>query len=168
MATTQSMIRLRPKFWAAIALAVLLAIWLGVPTFNKWRADRLVDELCAKDGGINVYETVTLPKERFNKYGQPEIRFKDYMQPSDSLYFSYEGKDLIGNSGGKDTSELGVWRSVIRLHRRSDEKVLGETVQYSRRGGDPVGPWHPSSHGCPINASEWDLAKKVLVKQDGR
>jgi len=38
----------------------------GCTTPSQWIADAQVDELCTKDGGIKVYETVTLPKERFS------------------------------------------------------------------------------------------------------
>ena len=37
---------------------------------EKERLDREVKRLCAIDGGIKVYETVKLPAERFDQYGQ--------------------------------------------------------------------------------------------------
>lgn len=153
----------------AIAIVLILSIWWTVPTYRKWRADKLVDELCAKDGGIKVYETVTLPSSMFNEYGQPKIKFAGHVATdSDTsgsgLYFSIESTDIIGDQNQSDISKLVVWKSRISLLRSSDGKVLGETICYSRRGGDAIGPWHPSSYSCPKSASEWDLAGKVVCK----
>jgi hypothetical protein len=53
-----------------VVIVLFFILWQGVPAFNIWQADNLVDELCAKDGGVKVYETVILPKERFNEWGQ--------------------------------------------------------------------------------------------------
>lgn len=51
---------------AEMAFAGLL--WFAVG--EKWLLDRQVRELCAKDGNVKVYETVRLPAEKFNSYGQ--------------------------------------------------------------------------------------------------
>jgi hypothetical protein len=129
----------------------------------------LIDELCAKDGGIKIYETLMLPTSMFNEYGQPKIRFAGKAggsKKSDTgLNFSSVTLDIIGKRDAGDISELVVWQSKIRLHRTSDRKILGETICYSRRGGDAIGPWHPSSYSCPNNASEWNLASKVVIKK---
>ena len=162
-----------PKFWVGIVLVVLLSAWLGIPTFNKWQADKMVDELCAKDGGARVYETVRLPSRMFNQYGQPEIYFKSQLYRPKSitesnntgLYFDLETKDIIGNHNSTNISTLAVWKMRITLHREINSKMLGETVLYARRGGDAVGPWHPSSYSCPMNSSEWDLASKVVFQE---
>ena len=37
---------------------------------EKARLDREVDHLCAIDGGIRVYETITLPADQFDKEGR--------------------------------------------------------------------------------------------------
>lgn len=160
----------RKQFWICLAMFLLFAVWWAVPTYRKWQADKLVDELCAKDGGLKVYETVTLPATMFNKYGQPKIKFVGPSEGSESmsdvgLYFSSEQRNLVGDPNTNDINKLVVWQSKIRLHRRSDGKVLGEAILYARRGGDAIGPWHPSSYSCPSNTSEWDLANKVVMKK---
>lgn len=170
---TNSPLWLRPKLWIGLVVVVLFSVWLGIPTFNKWRADKLVDELCAKDGGVKAYETVSLPSRMFNQYGQPKIYFRSQLvrinptsEPnSTGLYFDLETKNIIGNSNSTAISKLTVWKMRITLHREIDNKVVGETVSYARRGGDAVGPWHPSSYSCPLNAREWDLASKVVYQK---
>lgn len=153
-----------------IILVIVLFFWWGLPTFNKWRADKMVDDLCAKDGGGKVYETTSLSSAMFNEHGQPKIRFAgkagtECDASTDEFCFTIDTKDIVGSHNASDVGRLAVWQSWIRLQRSSDGKVLGETILYSRRGGDAIGPWHPSSYSCPDNASEWDLARKVIVKK---
>ena len=50
---------------------------------EKARLDREVDRLCAIDGGIRVYETVTLPADKFNERG--EIAFYRPTQKESAL-----------------------------------------------------------------------------------
>jgi hypothetical protein len=157
------------RFLGSLFIVIFLSFWWGVPTFNKWRADKMVDDLCSKDGGVKVYESTSLPSTMFNEYGQPKIRFvaktgADKNISETGLYFSTEQFDIVGNPNAGDISKLVVWKSKIQLRRSSDGRVLGETVMYARRGGDAFGPWHPSSYSCPNNASEWTLASKVVSK----
>ncbi|MBS1186041.1 MAG: hypothetical protein H6R04_59 [Burkholderiaceae bacterium] len=53
--------------WLALLFCLLV---LGGCEREKDRLDLQVRELCAKDGDIRVYETVVLPPEKFNKWGQ--------------------------------------------------------------------------------------------------
>lgn len=154
------------KHWGKLVFLVFLLVWLGLPAFNKWRADKLVDELCAKDAGIKVYETVKLPKERFNEWGQfyvPDIRFMkatdEYYTEHVNIYYK-DGMPIMDNSH-KDES-LDVWQSHYKLYRKVDYKLLGESIGYSRRGGDPIGPWHMSSYTCPDNFGNTALSQQIF------
>jgi hypothetical protein len=125
------------------------AVWLGIPTFNKWRADNLVDELCAKDGGIKVYETVALPKERFNRWGKFEVRDEKHVKPGDEYYSTWKITNIEGSHESSDISMLAVYKSHFSIYKVQDKKILAEMVSYVRTGGDAIGPWHPSSYRCP-------------------
>ena len=48
-------------------------------------------------------------------------------------------------------------RTHYRVLRRSEQKLLGETVLYGRGGGDLPGPWHDSSFVCPSYADAGDV-----------
>lgn len=157
--------KLTKRLWLVIAAITLFLLWWGVPTFNKWRADKLVDELCAKDGGIKVYETVTLPKERFNRWGQFEVREQRVMKPDDEYYYIWKTADIKGHSGTADINVLLISKSHFSMYRTSDKKLLGEAISYGRRGGDPMGPWMPSSHLCPAH-SQNELSKQIFLKAD--
>jgi hypothetical protein len=123
---------------------LLLAITFGLllAGCEKNRLDVQVKELCAKDGGIKVHETVKLPPDRFDQHGTVRIPSRQDAKPSDEYYF--ESETSYFKQGNPD-----MRRSHDKIIRRSDGKVLGEFVYYARRGGDMPGPWHESSFGCP-------------------
>ena len=55
---------------SVIPAALLVLLISGCATPLNVQLDDEVRRLCAIDGGIKVYETVTLPADRFDKYGQ--------------------------------------------------------------------------------------------------
>lgn len=117
-------------------------LWLAVG--EKWQADRQVRELCAKDGGVRVYETVKLPAEKFDELKRMNFVLPDksWAKPTDEYY---DETDRHYYKRGR----LNLSRTQHRIVRRSDGKVLGESVRYGRAGGDLPGPWHHSSFMCP-------------------
>lgn len=147
---------------AIVVALVLFGLWAGIPAFNKWRAEKLVDELCAADGGVRVYEAIELPPSQIPK-NWAAIPFERIRKPNDEFYFVGSKKDIRGNSSSTDIAALSVYRMEIALFRAADKKLLGVTVTYSRRGGDAIGPWHPSVYSCPPHSTESDLVREVLI-----
>jgi hypothetical protein len=129
----------------ASALAVGFAI-LSVPALIsngvKAHYDRQVQELCAKDGGIRVYETAPLTPDLMDKAGRIWIPDKERLKSTDEYY--YESEDRYYRQGNPT-----LLQSRYRIIRRTDGKVLGESIFYGRGGGDLPGPWHESSFTCP-------------------
>jgi hypothetical protein len=71
-----------------LCIAVLLGLlWLAAG--EKWLADRQVRELCAKDGGVKVYETVLLAPDQFDKYGLLRIPEKRNAKSDDEYYYEF-------------------------------------------------------------------------------
>ncbi|MCE7915946.1 MAG: hypothetical protein DYH15_15105 [Nitrosomonas sp. PRO4] len=137
-----------------IASAIIYASFFT----EKDRLDRKVRRLCAIDGGIKVYETVPLPPDKFNKYGQ--INFyrptqgentlgKDYLFKRETYYYKQGNPDLF--------------RLHTQIFRRSDGKLLGESVFYKRGGGDIPGPWHGTSYMCPELSVKTDILRQIFV-----
>lgn len=148
--------------------AVLFSVWFGGAFWEvagkKMYYDAQVRELCAKDGGLKVYETVQLPAEMFNKWGQ--IEFHRPAQGENALGPEYVFKE--------DTQYFRQGNPQIsRIHyqvlRRVDGKLLGETVLYGRVGGDLPGPWHHSSFRCPAfsKAGENALFSGIFISSKG-
>lgn len=125
-----------------LTLCVLLPIVTGCVTPSQMVLDAEVKRLCAIDGGIKVYETVKLPADRFDKHGNVGIRSRQISKTTDEFYF--DTNDQFLRSGSPT-----LVRSVVRIVRRNDGKVLGEAIRYGRGGGDIPGPWHPSTFDCP-------------------
>jgi len=148
------------------ALGILFAaMWLGVSFwYGGGRTiyyDTQVRELCAKDGGVKVYETVKLPAEKFDQFGAVRIPSKQDAKPSDEYY--YESETTYYKTGNPD-----MRRSHDKIIRRSDGKVLGEFIYHARRGGDMPGPWHGSSFGCPDLSTLPNFENSIFVKGDSK
>jgi hypothetical protein len=135
----------KSRRWLPWAMVLgILFLWLVVPTARKMYYDAMVRDLCAKDGGVKVYETVALPADMFNSRGQ--INFFKPIKGEYALgpeYIFKEERVYFRNT------HPAVWRTHYRIVRRSDLKTLSEAVIYTRRGGDPIAPWHDSSFSCP-------------------
>ncbi len=129
----------------------LLLLWLFVPFYFLYGRTALLDaqvrELCAKDGGVKVYETVRLPAERFDKRGMLKVYRPNQGENALGPDYIYKMENQYFRKG--DNNDVSIWRTHTKVFRRSDEKLLGDSVSYTRRGGDFPGPWHPSSYICP-------------------
>jgi hypothetical protein len=125
---------------------------------EKSRLDEEVTKLCAMDGGIKVYETVKLPHEKFNQFGNVEIPSKDKAKQEDLFFYELDTKYL-------KTGNPEMWRSHHRIIRREDGKLLGESIRYTRRGGDMPGPWHETAYSCPGTAVRPSLEEAIFSKQ---
>ncbi|MHB8149276.1 MAG: hypothetical protein ACYDIB_03865 [Desulfobulbia bacterium] len=121
-------------------------LWIAVGE-NMW-LDHQVKDLCARDGGVKVYETVTLPAEQYNRYASRNWVLPDKAQAKSTDEYYYEREEHYYRVGNPQMT-----RSQTRIIRRSDGKVLGEYIHYGRGGGGLPGPWHGTSFSCR------DLAK---------
>ncbi len=122
--------------------------------------DAQVREMCAKDGGIKVFETVFLNRQQYalllNKFGQLSPPLENKSGENVSIIHRFTSTYIHRNNPEIRRDEL----SVIR---KSDGKILGLAVSYSRVGGDLIAP-HPTYFSCPeqsVNIFE------ATVRQEG-
>lgn len=146
-----------------LALALGVAI-LAAPALisNGVKAyyDRQVREMCARDGGVRVYETVKLPRERFDQLGQIRIPSKQDAKPGDEYYDEWRVQHYKeGNPS--------IRRDHFLVYQRSDVKLLGEAISYARLGGDLPGPWHGSSFRCPKQSGDSILYQRIFIQSKG-
>lgn len=135
---------------------LVASLWYGGvrKVYYDWR----VDKMCAVDGGVKVFEKVSLSEEKFDKYGNIGISSKRNAKASDEYYF--ESEDVYLRKRNPK-----IIRSITKIIRRRDGKILGESIRYSRSGGDLPGPWHPSSYNCPqIRNAEGKLEVSIFMK----
>jgi len=132
------------KTLALFASVSVLSAPMLVSNGVKAHYDRQVREMCARDGGVRVYETVKLPAEKFDELKRRNFVLppSSAVNPSDEFY--EESEDHYYRQG-----YLNMLRIQHRIIRRSDRKVLGDSIRYGRSGGDLPGPWHHSSFMCP-------------------
>lgn len=146
------------KGLVVIASVAILSMPALVSNGVKAHYDRQVREMCAKDGGVRVYETVRLPKERFDEFGSFRIPAKQNAKAGDGYY--YEWRDRNYREGNPT-----IRRDHSLVIRKSDGKLLGEAISYVRLGGDLPGPWEVgTSFRCPENTDITDLNKQIFAK----
>jgi hypothetical protein len=147
------------------ASVVILAAPLLISNGMKWWYDRQVRELCTKDGGVKVYETVRLPADRLNQWGQPNFQIpitpNNKLKESDDYYLVWEITKL-------KSGYINLTRNHFNLIRHKDQKLLAESVSYSRGGGDLPGPWANSSFSCPDKHKEIPLFQQTFIKSNSR
>lgn len=142
-----------------IVVAATCSAFVLLAGCEKYRLDEEVRQLCAKDGGIKVYETSGLPENEFNKFGQ--VSFYQAAEGS-VLLTDYE---LIKEERIYRSGNPRMWRTYFAIKRRSDGKILGESVGYTRFGDGFEGPFHPSSFLCPNQFGETSLLQQVFVNK---
>jgi len=132
--------------WLIASPFVLVAGGIAFCELNKAYWDHKVKQWCEKDGGVTVFEHVELTQEEYER-NDGKNGFIRVMSNDTSLdYHQYAWKSTKTEIN-KTNPE--VWRSEYITYRKSDEKILGKWVTYTRRGGDvPTGISHPSSFSC--------------------
>ena len=140
----------------AVGLAVCLVGAMGFFKIRMIYWDNEVDKMCAVDGGVKIYATVAVTPDELSVFGDMRPPSKRNLKPNDKFYV--EASRTYLRNGYPE-----VWRSHFALVRRSDEKVLGESIDYSRVGGDFPGPWHPSSYSCSFETDISEINKKVFI-----
>lgn len=152
----------RPRCGPALLL-IAAAMVLSACTSEKDRLDAEARRLCAIDGGIKVFETVTLPPEKFNQFGQPLIpNGKDdkefgYFSKGDQQHIAGQISQLSGDGAG-------LKKHTSQIIRTTDGKVMGESIVYGRHGGGLLdGYLHGSGFRCP-DVGPWELENKVFMK----
>lgn len=148
------------RLWMLLATASVMLLAVACER-EKDRLDAQLRQLCARDGGIKVYESVALSEEEYrkllNRHGELEIKSKEFAKTSDAFY--QESERIYIKTGNPE-----LWRSEYRIVRRSDKKVLVKSVFYTRRGGDFPGPGHESSFSCPSTAAAPHMADLAIKK----
>lgn len=158
---------MRTLIWMLLLFSLATACASGP---SKSGLDAEVKRLCAMDGGIKVYETLRLPREQFNQWGQ--INFYKPTQGENALGEKYilkiERHEIVKGNPSYDPTEIAMSRTHSQVIRRLDLKLLGETVVYLRVGGDPPGRSHTTSFTCPDvkEQGEASLFKRIFLQQE--
>jgi hypothetical protein len=148
---------------ASYFITLLIAMSLTTGCEKLW-LDRQMEELCQKDGGVRVYETVNLPPEMFDQNGDPFPGWRG--RPSSERLgndFEYSRIETSIKEGDPLKGQGRLFKSEIRVIRKLDLKLLGHAITYFRSGGDGIVLGHPSSSSCPANVGA-DLPRSVFIQ----
>lgn len=156
--------------WKRIVLAGAIVIaGFGLSGCEKAALDRQVEELCRKDGGVKVYETVMLPPEMFDQDGNPFPGWRarpleDRLGPE--YRYLRETSILKDGDPHKLLSEGVLRRNSEKIIRVSDSKLMGESVVYGRTGGEAILLGHPSGTMCPtLKSADETLIRSVFINK---
>lgn len=132
-----------------VLLIVAAVAWYGYCEARKAYWDHRVKEMCAKDGGVKVYERVPLPQKYVDKDGLIRIPFEAHAKPNDEYFIRIIRTPLV-------EGYLSVSKHQTQLVRAKDRKLLAEVVSYGRGGGDFPTFAHPSYVSCQTNVNSID------------
>ena len=139
----------RAVWWIVGIPLVLISASFGLFLYlsvSQARWDSRVRELCARDGGVTVFETISVSPEEFAALpttgGLTAIPTQSAMGPKAPAFFT-STETVVSNGNPR------VTRQEHLVKRSSDGKVIGRIVSYSRVGGDIPTIAHPSSFHCP-------------------
>ena len=153
----------------SLILAVAATTFAGC---EKYELDRQMEELCKKDGGVQVYETVQLPASRFDSTGRlftspAEDKGGGLFVRMVTQDYRIESRTDVIKSGepfGKRVISDGrLLRFRTTVRRVADQRLLGEETSYSRTGGD-ITLGQPSQNYCPNPRPIPDVIQTVFLK----
>jgi len=146
------------------SLAVLGVITLG--GCERYALDHQMEALCVKDGGVKVFETVTLPAAMFDQNGDP---FPGWRQRSNEARLGEDYRLIEETTYLRQGDPMKGEGQLRRIHwkviRKSESRVLGEATMYARSGGDFIVLGHFSSKTCPPHfASSRAVIQAVFIR----
>ncbi|MHB1198400.1 MAG: hypothetical protein ACYCZ6_02350 [Polaromonas sp.] len=140
-----------------VALIAILVLTFGFS--EKDRLDAEAKRLCAIDGGVKVYEMVTLPPEAFYENGLPKLANDKAAEIRWGYQRIYTYVNLKTNF-----DEPTLIRNEYRIVRTSDGKVIATSVVYGRSGGSWWGGLvQGDGFQCPASDAV-ALENKVFLK----
>ena len=147
------------KLLIAVLCSVTLAGCAGYVPGRQSYWDAQVREMCAKDGGVRIFEVVQLTEKQYrnglNRLGHFDVPVQNAMSANAPFVHAIKRTNI------RDGNPY-VWRHETSVIRTSDNKVLGIQVIYSRVGGEFPSPSIDSSFSCPDKQT--DLFSAVLKR----
>lgn len=129
-----------------ITLLVTLTSCAGYVPGRQAYWDEQVREMCARDGGVQIFERIKVSSAEAALLGKVGGRISIPLRETAPLgspaYFEATSAVLHGGNPG-------VWRTEWLVRRGSDGALLARGVTYDRSGGDIPSWAHPSRFTCP-------------------
>lgn len=141
--------------FAVLLAAALISLegCMGYIPGEKSDWDARVAEMCKKEGGTKVFQTIELsPKEYdslLNRRGQVDLPHASSANLDQKFVYTSDTEYLARGA-------VEVRKYVTRVLRRSDGSILAERISFARVGGDPpLGLGHQTHFLCPPNVDNF-------------
>ena len=129
--------------------------------------DAQVKEMCAKDGGVQIFEKLRISKSDIDLLGRVGgkigVPVKELAHPNSPAY------SVLTITNLREWNPR-VSRSESTIIRRADQAVVARSVVYARSGGDfPTGFSEGTSFVCPdLKKITSDLQQLFVVEGDSK
>lgn len=148
----------------AVSLAITLTGCLGYVPGQQSFWDAQVREMCAKDGGVTIYEKLRISESEIDLLGRVDgkidVPIKQLAKPNAPAYAELKITNL-------QDGNPQVTRTESTITRRKDRVTIARWIVYSRFGGDLPSLAHPSTFRCPeIKKITSDLQSLFIVEGD--
>lgn len=143
-----------------VALLMVAATTFTGCTSERDRLDAEAKRLCSIDGGIKIFEKVTLPREAFYENGLPKLANDKKAE----IRWGYQN-DFRYTNLKANFNEPTLIRNEDRIVRTSDGKVMATSVVYRRSGGSWWGGLiHGDGYHCPTDEVNTSFYRQVFVQ----
>jgi hypothetical protein len=151
------------KVWSLLA-ALLLTGCMGWVPGQQAYWDAQVKEMCEKDGGAQVYERVDLSSEDYQRLGGTNGVIPVPLEGPERVSPYFARTTIVKIHDGSPE----VTKRTTDIVRRSDGKILGRNIIYSRVGGDfPTVISHHSYFACTDMPSvRTDIERQIFVVRE--
>lgn len=155
------------KFFFDLFVLGFVVAWIVIPFWvavgKQIYYHSMIDDLCEKDGGVQVYEVVELTPDKFNRWGQP-----NFYRPTEGDKALGEGYVFKYVDDTVRAQSPEIVRSHVQVFRRSDLTLLGESISYHHRYAGLPGPWHTPGYGCKhVVVGTVPLLSKIFSQKEG-
>jgi len=146
-----------------VGLVALLVLIFGVYEGRKAYWDSEVRGMCAKDGGIRIYERVSVTQAEYERLGGREGMIPVPRQQNLIKNFPVV---TIRNESVINERAPRAYKVENQYVRMADQKIVAVSIRYFRVGGDFPSHAHPSSFMCPDQKQAVQDEKAIFLIGD--
>lgn len=148
-----------------LVLVMVIPACMGYTPGLQAHWDAKLKEMCELDGGITVFERVTLTEEQYRRFGGRAggISLPSQRSAPPGYPFATRTTEVVLNE-----RDPKVYKAETDYLRLTDGKVLAKLVRYWRVGGDFPTFGHPSSYSCPDQQQAVESERGIFILDIGK
>ncbi len=139
---------------AGVVLYGLMIVPIHIMQSKRKLADKEIAPMCKEDGGIRVFESISLQRGQFATPREEDLSSKDHSRIILNDYVIKRRSDFW------KLQDVSVYKYITWIERISDKKRLSEMIQYFREGDEVFHGKH-----CPDGITEKSLIDQTFIPQ---